>query len=112
MCSHGVIAKTAAATEENSACVSFKAWDERTGRFFTDENGVPTNLLLDTDIPTDEMDIVESPHTREMTFMWEISTIFLILLLLIIPQTSTVWQDTERFAKITLHQGLHDVDGS
>ena len=92
--------------------VSFKAWDERTGRFFTDENGVPTNLLLDTDIPTDEMDIVESPHTREMTFMWEISTIFLILLLLIIPQTSTVWQDTERFAKITLHQGLHDVDGS
>ena len=75
------------------------AWEERAaGRNYTDENGVPANLLLDLDVPTEELDISEDPHTREMTFTWEISTIALILLLLIIPQTSTVWKDTERFA--------------
>ena len=73
------------------------AWDERTeGRNYTDENGVPAHLLLDTDVPTGELDISESPHTREMTFVWEISTIFIILLFLFMPQTSTVWEDTER----------------
>ena len=80
-------------------CISdFSAWDETAaGRNFTDESGVPINLLLE-EVPTGELDVVEDPHTREMTFAWEISTISLILFILISPQTSYVWQNTERLA--------------
>ena len=48
-----------------------------------------------------------------MTFAWEISTIALILVLLISPQTSYVWQNTERFAGSKLVAGfeLQYVDG-
>ena len=90
----------------------FSAWDEAAaGRNFTGEDGVPINLLLE-EVPTRELDVAEDPHTREMTFAWEISTIALILVLLISPQTSYVWQNTERFVRSNLVSGSEsNIDG-